>query len=60
MGDGRMTVDPRSAQRLRSAAAMTDYQMERVARDGAAKGGHACLADFPDLREVLPWIKSAA
>ena len=47
--------------RLRSAAIMTDYQMERAARETAGnRGNHVLLAEFPEMREILPWIKTAA
>ncbi len=47
--------------RLRSAMIMTDYQMARAARDVAAQThGHPLLSRFPDLEEMLPWVKSAA
>jgi len=60
MNDQKSVFEANEARRLRSAAAMTDYQMQRAARDTAKKGGHAYLARFPDLREVLPWIRAAA
>jgi len=49
------------ALRLRSAAIMSDYQMERAARETAgSRGNHVLLAKFPEMREILPWIKNAA
>jgi len=61
MSDRNRAVEKMAVERLRSAAVMTDYQMERAARDAAAKGvSHHYLDGFPELREILPWVKSAA
>ena len=60
MNDETSVFEANEARRLRSAAAMTDYQMQRAARDGAKSGGHAYLVRFPDLRALLPWVSAAA
>ena len=61
MSDRNRAVEKMAVERLRHAAVMTDYQMERAARDAAAKGGsHHYLDGFPELREILPWVKSVA
>jgi len=60
MSDEETVIGAYEALRLRSAAAMTDYQMQRAARDAAKMRNHAYLVAFPDLREVLPWAKAAA
>ena len=50
-----------TSQRLRTAVIMTDYQMARAARDLAAQDqGHPLLTRYPDLEEMLPWVKKAA
>jgi len=46
--------------RLRSAAVISDYQMERAARDTAKRASHLFLGRFPELRDLLPWIRRAA
>jgi len=60
MSNQKTEIGAGEALRLRSAAAMTDSQMERAARDAAKMRGHAYLAAFPDLHELLPWAKAAA
>jgi len=60
MSNQKAEIGAGEALRLRSAAAMTDYQMQRAARDAAKMHSHAHLAAFPDLQEVLPWAKAAA
>ena len=60
MSDEETQIEASHALRLRSAAAMTDYQMQRAARDAAKMPSHAHLSAFRDLRELLPWAKAAA
>jgi len=61
MSDRERLFESNALKRLRSAAVMSDYQMERAARDTAGKGGsHILLKDFPDLKEMLPWVRRAA
>jgi len=47
--------------RLRSAVAMSDFQMERAIRGATGREGcHAYLSRHPELWDILPWVKGAA
>jgi len=53
--------DRESVFRLRCAAAISDYQLERAARETAGRrGSHIHLAEFPEMRDILPWVTRAA
>ena len=53
--------EPEALRRLRSAAVMSDFQMERAVRHVPGRSGsRACLDAFPDLNDMIPWIRNAA
>jgi len=61
MSDRNKMLEAVLSERLRSAAVMSDYQLERAVRNIAGRSaGHVHLARFPELREILPWVKNAA